>query len=124
MCSRALVRKPSMQATMKIVSVHCTLALKSPNHKIDKAMIMAGAAARNVGQVSFPSCEKRCRLLGLPFICTALFREAHAPSRVAIGALADRSAFYGKEIRGEAPRTAREARALPNLHSPYCSGRR
>lgn len=53
------------------------------------------------------------------------FWGAHAPSRAAIGALADRSQLIpacgligvlGK-VRGEAPRTAREARALPKTRA-------
>jgi hypothetical protein len=41
-------------------------------------------------------------------------RGAHAPSRAALGALANRQVSIG-EISARAPKLAREARALPGL---------
>jgi len=47
------------------------------------------------------------------FAITRLFWGAHAPSRADFGASPKIFLFQQKEVVGEAPTTAREARALP-----------
>src|SRR2546430_16375409 len=55
---------PAAKAIITIVRVHCTLGLKSPNHKISVTMISAGATAPRINHVNLPWCENRYRSFG------------------------------------------------------------
>jgi len=55
---------PAATVIIMAVKVHCTLALKSPNHKIDITMITAGATAPRISHVNLPWCENRYRSFG------------------------------------------------------------
>src|SRR2546421_5707476 len=114
---------PVAKVTIRTASVHCTFALKSPNHKIDITMITAGATAPRISHVNLPWCENRYRSFGPRLIrlrSGERTRLACHSRRLAANLLFAKN----KSIGGGADRKTRGRVGSPIHQRPYCWGAR
>ena len=76
------------------VSVHWTLALKSPNQRSDSTTMIAGATAPRISQVNLPSMRKPMPIFRASFHRTDCeLRNAHCDSSEAVSSILRVSRF-------------------------------